>query len=42
MESTIFATATLIYDPPAVVYEAHLEIRAGSPLGLPDLPDIIE
>lgn len=30
------------YEPPAVVYEAELEVRAGSPLGLPDplaLPD---
>lgn len=25
------------YDPPAVVYEATLEVRAGSPVGLPDL-----
>lgn len=24
------------YDPPAVVYEAALEVRAGTPLGLPD------
>jgi hypothetical protein len=24
------------YDPPAVVYEAALEVRAGSPLGLSD------
>jgi len=24
------------YDPPAVVYEARLEVRAGTPLGLPD------
>jgi hypothetical protein len=24
------------YDPPAIVYEAVLEARAGSPLGLPD------
>jgi hypothetical protein len=24
------------YDPPAIVYEAALEVRAGSPLGLPD------
>jgi hypothetical protein len=24
------------YDPPAVVYEATLEVRAGSPVGLPD------
>ena len=24
------------YDPPAVVYEAALEVRAGTPLSLPD------
>lgn len=24
------------YDPPAIVYESTLEVRAGSPLGLPD------
>jgi hypothetical protein len=24
------------YDPPAVVYEAKLEVRAGTPVGLPD------
>jgi len=24
------------YEPPAIVYEAELEVRAGSPLGLPD------
>ena len=24
------------YDPPSVVYEAMLEVRAGSPVGLPD------
>ena len=24
------------YDPPAVVYEAALEVRAGTPLGIPD------
>jgi hypothetical protein len=24
------------YDPPAVVYEAMLEVRAGTPVGLPD------
>ena len=24
------------YDPPAVVYEAALEVRAGSPMGHPD------
>ena len=27
------------YDPPAIVYEAELEVRAGSPLGMPDLLD---
>lgn len=26
----------LAYEPPAVVYEAALEVRAGSPLGIPD------
>ena len=26
----------LAYEPPAVVYESELEVRAGSPLGLPD------
>lgn len=25
-----------VYEPPAVVYESELEVRAGSPLGLPD------
>ncbi len=24
------------YDPPAVIYEAELEVRAGSPFGLSD------
>lgn len=24
------------YEPPAVVYETELEVRAGSPLGMPD------
>jgi hypothetical protein len=24
------------YEAPAIVYEASLEVRAGSPLGLPD------
>ncbi len=24
------------YEPPAVVYESELEVRAGSPLGLSD------
>jgi hypothetical protein len=27
------------YEPPAVIYEAPLEVRAGSPAGLPGLPD---
>lgn len=26
----------ILYQPPAVVYEAELEVRAGSPLGIPD------
>jgi hypothetical protein len=30
------------YAPPAVVYEAPLEVRAGSPLSIPDLTDIID
>ena len=25
-----------VYEPPAVVYESELEVRAGSPLGIPD------
>jgi hypothetical protein len=28
-------TALPPYEPPAVVYEAALEVRAGTPLGLP-------
>ena len=28
------------YTPPAVVYEAALEVRAGSPLGVPGLDDL--
>jgi hypothetical protein len=28
------------YEQPAVVYEAELEVRAGSPVGLPDLLDL--
>jgi hypothetical protein len=27
------------YEEPAVVYESALEVRAGSPLGIPDLFD---
>ena len=31
------------YDPPAIVYEATLEVRAGSvPLGLPDPANPLE
>jgi hypothetical protein len=30
------------YEPPAVVYEAALEVRAGSPLGLPDPLKLVE
>ena len=28
------------YEPPTIVYEASLEIRAGSPLGMPDPLDL--
>lgn len=28
------------YEQPAVVYEADLEVRAGSPLGIPDPLDL--
>jgi hypothetical protein len=31
------------YEAPAVVYEAELEVRAGSPVGMPDpLNDLFE
>ena len=30
------------YAPPAVVFEAPLEVRAGSPLSIPDLADIVD
>lgn len=30
------------YEQPAVVYESELEVRAGSPLGIPDLFDPAE
>jgi len=30
------------YEPPAVVYEAALEVRAGSPLGMPDSLKLVE
>ncbi len=30
------------YEPPAVVYEAALEVRAGSPLGIPRIPDLTD
>jgi hypothetical protein len=28
------------YESPAVVYESELEVRAGSPLGIPNLLDL--
>ena len=33
-----------VYEPPAVIYEAALEVRAGSPIptGISDLMDAIE
>jgi len=30
------------YEPPAVTYEALLEVRAGSPLGIPDPLDLTD
>lgn len=33
---------TQSYTPPVIVYEAPLEVRAGSPLGLPDLTDSVD
>ncbi len=33
-QSEPFSTQPRPYDPPAVVYEAALEVRAGSPLGV--------
>ncbi len=31
-----------VYESPAVVYESELEVRAGSPLGLPDPLDLFD
>lgn len=28
------------YDPPAVIYEVELEVRAGSPIGIPNPMDL--
>ncbi len=30
-----------VYEQPAVIYEADLEVRAGSPLGIPDPFDLL-
>ena len=30
------------YEKPGVVYEARLEVRAGSPLGMPDMFDPLD
>ena len=30
------------YEPPAVVYETTLEVRAGTPLGMPEPLDVLE
>jgi hypothetical protein len=30
------------YEVPAVIYEASLEVRAGSPLGIPDPLDLFD
>lgn len=31
-----------IYDPPAVIFETPLEVRAGSPMGLIDSLEVLE
>lgn len=28
------------YEPPAIVYETELEVRAGTPVGIPDPLDL--
>jgi hypothetical protein len=33
-------TDRVAYEAPAIVYESELEVRAGSPLGLPDPLDL--
>jgi hypothetical protein len=35
-------TDRVAYEAPAIVYESELEVRAGSPLGLPDPLDLTE
>jgi hypothetical protein len=36
MESINIEVAQKPYEAPAIAYEASLEVRAGTPLGLPD------
>ncbi len=31
-----------MYEAPEIVYEGDLEIQAGSPLSMPEFPDILE
>ena len=31
-----------MYEAPEVIYEGDLEVQAGSPLGVPDLPGLDE
>ena len=38
VEPLVMALAARPYEPPAVVYEAALEVRAGSPVGIPVPP----
>ncbi len=37
MAEPVRSPALPAYEPPAIVYEASLEVRAGTPLGIPDL-----
>jgi len=34
--------ARIAYEPPAVIYESTLEVRAGTPLSLPDPLNLME
>jgi hypothetical protein len=31
-----------LYDAPEIIYEGDLEVQAGSPVGLPELPGLDE
>jgi len=42
MENKNIVAQPPAYEPPAVVYEATLEVRAGTPLGMPDPLKLVE